>query len=427
MFQTATTRGKDMNKRSWYLISLFNLAIVALLGSSLRSKILFSVPWIVHKNFINAHSHFAFGGWITLSFLALFTYSILPEEKRNRPFYQQMLWGIEVSSLGMLFSFPFQGYGGISIFFSTTFIFFTYGYAWRFIKDVYKSPRTGPGLFLAVAALAYLVISSAGPFTLAYILASKSSNAILYKDSVYFYLHFQYNGFFTLAVFALFATRMTDSLKNNVEVRRFAKILAASVVPSFFLTLLWHSGNFTVRALAFIAVILLVACFIYFIRVVKLKPVVQSFQDPLARILCRLVFVSFALKIILQIGTVFPDLGNAVFGLRPIIIGFLHLVFLGLASFYVLSEYTERGVFQMKKALTGVAWGGFILAVIGQETVLLVQGAGLLTGRSSPVFNWILWIISILLFLFAVLMTISASGSSPGFYLKRNSRHGINL
>jgi hypothetical protein len=414
-FQGPSIRGKVMNKRSWYLISLFNLAIVALLGSSLRSKILFSVPWIVHKNFINAHSHFAFGGWITLSFLALFTYTILPDDKRSRPWYQQMLWGIEISSLGMLFSFPFQGYGGISIFFSTTFIFFTYGYAWRFIKDCFRSGTTGPGVFLAVTAIAYLVISSAGPFTLAYVLASKSSNAILYKDAVYYYLHFQYNGFFTLAVFALLATRLPESLKTNVQVRRLANALAVSIIPSFFLTLLWHSGNLTVRTLAVIAVILLISCLIYFGKVLKLKPVVQSFQDPMAKILCRLVLISFALKTILQIGTVYPELGNAVFGLRPIIIGFLHLVFLGLASFYVLSEYTERGVFQMKNTLTAFAWGGFVLAVISQETVLLVQGAGLLTGRSSPAFNWILWIISILLFLFAVMMTMSASRIKPVF------------
>ncbi len=416
-----------MNKRSWYLISLFNLAIVALLGSSLRSKILFSVPWIVHKNFINAHSHFAFGGWITLSFLALFTYSILPENKRTRPWYQQMLWGIEISSLGMLFSFPFQGYGGISIFFSTTFIFFTYGYAWRFMKDIYKAGAWEPAILLSVSALAYLVISSAGPFTLAYILASKSSNAILYKDAVYFYLHFQYNGFFTLAVFALLACRLPESLKTNIDVSRFAKVLALAIIPSFFLTLLWHSGNVIVRSLAIAGVILLITCLFYFMKVVKLKPAFYSFRNPLARILCRLVFISFAIKSMLQIGTIVSELGNAVFGLRPVIIGFLHLVFLGLASFYVLSEYTERGVFHLKKPLAGFAWVGFILSVIAQETVLLIQGAGLLQGRSSPVFNWILWIISILLFLFALLMTISASRSNPFFYPKRNSRLGINL
>jgi hypothetical protein len=163
-------QGDQMNKRSWYFVSLFNLAIVALLGSGLRSKILFSVPWIDHKNLINAHSHFAFGGWISLSLLALLTNTLLPADKQTRPWYQHMLWGLQISSLGMLFSFPFQGYGGISILFSTLFIFFTYGYTWRFLKDIYASKKRGPETILANAALICLVLSSAGPFMLAYVL-----------------------------------------------------------------------------------------------------------------------------------------------------------------------------------------------------------------------------------------------------------------
>lgn len=397
-----------MNKRSWYFVSLFNLAIVALLGSALRSKILFSVPWIDHKNLINAHSHFAFGGWISLSFLALFTNNLLPADRQTRPWYQHMLWGIQISSMGMLLSFPFQGYGSISILFSTLFIFFTYGYAWRFLKDIYASKKRGPEIVLAIAALICLVLSSAGPFTLAYVLASGSSNAILYKDAVYYYLHFQYNGFFTLAVFALLAARLVAASGTSGSMQRFAVVLAASIIPSFFLTLLWHPGNLPVKIMAIAGVLLLTATLFYFFRLLRGKPVLNGFSVPLARILCRLVFISFVIKTVLQAGTVVPDLGHAVFGLRPIIIGFLHLVFLGLASFYILSEYTEREILLPGKALTGFALKGFILAVIAQETVLLVQGGGLLMGMSNPVYNWILWSLSIFLFLFALSMSISA-------------------
>jgi hypothetical protein len=34
-------------------------------------------------------------------------------------------------------------------------------------------------------------------------MATDSKNTLLYKDSTYTYLHLQYNGFFTLSVFAL--------------------------------------------------------------------------------------------------------------------------------------------------------------------------------------------------------------------------------
>jgi hypothetical protein len=49
-----------------------------------------------------------------------------------------------------------------------------------------------------------------------------------------------------------------------------------------------------------------------------------------------------------------------------------------------------------------------MLAVIAQESVLLIQGGGFLLGRSNPVYNWILWSLSIFLFIFALMKSISA-------------------
>ena len=106
-------------------------------------------------------------------------------------------------------------------------------------------------------------------------------------------------------------------------------------------------------------------------------------------------------------GTIVPNLGNAVFGFRPIIIGFLHLIFLGLASFYILSAYTVTGVLQTQDTFTRFAIGSFITAVILQETILLVQGIGLLTGHTNSVYNWLLWGISIALALSAILISIA--------------------
>jgi hypothetical protein len=368
------------------------------------------VPWIDHKNLINAHSHFAFGAWISLSFLAMFTETLLPESKMNKAWYNQMLWGLQISSIGMLLSFPFQGYGAISIFFSTMFILFSYGYAWAFSRDIYRSGTKGPEVLLAIAALACMVISSAGPFTLAYVLASGSSDAILYKDAVYYYLHFQYNGFFTLAVFALLMANLDADIKSRGAV--FAKLLCASIVPSFFITLLWHPGNWVIWSLAITGVALLSASLFFFFGFLYAKPARSAFRDPLALLLCRLALISFVVKSILQAGTVIPELGHAVFGLRPIIIGFLHLVFLGLASFYILSEYIRRQVLDTGKALSRNAIKGFMASVVAQETILLVQGIGLLGGLSSPLFNWILWILGMMLFLFALLMGVSGSKKS---------------
>ena len=57
------------NTTLWASTSLFNFCIVGLLGFILRSKILFDLPWINYLNLLDAHSRFAFGGWITLALL----------------------------------------------------------------------------------------------------------------------------------------------------------------------------------------------------------------------------------------------------------------------------------------------------------------------------------------------------------------------
>lgn len=194
-------------KNRWLKISLANLAIVALLGTILRTKILFSLPWIDFKNLLHAHSHFAFGGWITLCLFTLMVYEILPFRLYRKVKYKILLSGIFLSAAGMLFSFPFQGYGFYAIAFSTLFIFFTYGFSWIFVKDLLQA-RPGKAVrMLSIAALIFADLSSVGPFTLAYMMATHHVNLLLYKDSIYTYLHFQYNGFFTLAALCRWAMR----------------------------------------------------------------------------------------------------------------------------------------------------------------------------------------------------------------------------
>ncbi len=97
------------DKNKWLTVSLINLAVVALLGVVLRSKILFPIPGIDFKNLLHAHSHFAFGGWITLCLLVLMTYEILPRQYSKKPVYKWLLTGVFLCAVGMLFTFHVPG------------------------------------------------------------------------------------------------------------------------------------------------------------------------------------------------------------------------------------------------------------------------------------------------------------------------------
>lgn len=403
--------GKE--KKLWIGIALVNLAIVALLGFVLRSKIIFSIPFLDYKNTLHAHSHFAFGGWVTIALLALLTYEVLPASRNKRPVYKWLLGGILFNAVGMLISFPFQGYGFYPILFSTLFILVTYVYSYVFIKDILKTRNNKTIKLLSISALVYLVISSVGPFTLAYMLASKSGNVLLYKDAIYTYLHLQYNGFFTLAIIALLFNRIEYIMPKTAMpvTHKFAHILNFTVIPSLFLSFLWHYPNIWFRVLAITGSISLVVCIIYFfITAQALKSALKN-NHRVVKIIGLMSMTAFFSKMLMQSLTIFPILGALVFANRPMIIGFLHLVLLGFVSLYLLAHFLHAGYLKTNRA-SKIAAYVFTSAVVINEALLLMQGFGVMFMTNSVIYAQLLWVTAAGLLAGAVLLVKSYYTSS---------------
>lgn len=163
-------------KQKWIGITLINLSIVAILGFTLRSKILFNIPFLDFKHVLHAHSHFAFGGWVSLALFVLISTELLQgiDARMNR-----ILLLVNINAWGMLISFLLQGYGLFSIVFSTLFISISYYYTWVFLKALQKTEAEPIIKQTAIWSLIYMSLSSIGPYTLAYLLATKSGNVIL--------------------------------------------------------------------------------------------------------------------------------------------------------------------------------------------------------------------------------------------------------
>lgn len=393
------------NKKLWIGIALINLAVVALLGFVLRSKILFSIPVVDFKYTLHAHSHYAFGGWVTLALLTLLTYEVLPASMGRKRVYSWLLAGILMNAVGMLISFPLQGYGFYSILFSTLFIFVTYGYSYVFIKDVLKTKNSRAIKLLSIAAMAYLAISSVGPFTLAYLLATKSGNVFLYRDSIYTYLHLQYNGFFTLAIMALFFNRIEHLMNNrNIQMSyRLAHILNFTVLPSMFLNYLWHYPNAIYRILALAGSISLVICLVYFLATAWSVRSIFKKNITAVKIIGFTAMSAFVLKMAMQALTIFPALGSLVFANRPMIIAFLHLVLLGFVSLYLITHFLYGGYMQLNKKSVTAAYV-FAAAVVVNELLLFMQGAGVMFMTNSSMYSWLLWGTGIWLVVGSVMM-----------------------
>lgn len=398
------------DKNKWLTVSVINLSIVALLGVTLRSKILFPIPGIDFKNFLQAHSHFAFGGWISLCLLTLLTYEVLPGHLNQNPIYKWLLTAILLCACGMLLSFPFEGYAFLSIVFSTLFIFATYVFAWVFIRDIIKCQPAIPVRILSIGAIAALVLSSAGPFTLAYILATHSVNTLLYRDSIYTYLHLQYNGFFSLGVFALFFNYLYGSLSQNGtrSAKRFAMMLSFSVLPTLALSYLWHYENIIIRTTAIIGCIFLIITMGAFITMISSSYGTLKTLNPFVKVIGSLSIIAFALKTTIQIGIIFPSIGIAVFGDRPIIIGYLHLVMLGFVTLYLLSHLFQINYFNKYSNTAKKGIIIFTIGVIANEIILMTQGLTAMIRVSSALYPSLLLIASIILFTGASIIGVSS-------------------
>ncbi len=396
------------SKKIWINLSIVNLCIVAILGVLMRSKMIFDLPWIDYNRLVDTHGHFAFSGWVTLALLTLMVYEF-PGSLFNKRIYQFLLGAILICSWAILLTSPFESCKSISEYVSTIYIVVTYIFSGVFIKDILKTSASRTVKLLSVSALVCLVLSSIGPFMLAYLFSIKSLNAILYRDALFGYLHLQYNGFFSLAVFALIYNKVVSNTleKARKSIHRFAVLLCFSVVPSMFLTFLWHETSLVFHFISAIGCILLVLTLAWFF--ISAPLLVREFKmiKSNIRYMALLSISAFLVKIFLQSLTYIDSINILVFGNRPMIMCFLHLVFLGFVTLFIIAYFAQKGFLDTKSPFTRFSLLVFTGAVVLNEILLMMQGLGNMFIAGSAYFSWYLWIAGILLLAGAMLIAIS--------------------
>jgi hypothetical protein len=190
--------------QKWIHIAFINLLIVASLGVIMRYKIAYYLPIIEQANFLHAHSHFAFSGWVTQILMVLmwaFLHNYLPADSLRK--YKWLLIPNLLSAYGMLASFIWEGYGIISILFSTLSILVSYLFAVIFWLDLNKIKIKIISANWFKAALLFSIFSSFGAFFLSYMIETNLQHPTWFLASTYYFLHFQYNGWFFFACMGL--------------------------------------------------------------------------------------------------------------------------------------------------------------------------------------------------------------------------------
>jgi hypothetical protein len=389
-------------------ISLFNLLLVASIGVVLRYKILYSLPFVDQKQLLHGHSHFAFAGWIAHTLMVLFV-AYLSRYRQRDEFkkYKYVLIINLISAYGMLLSFPVQGYGLVSISFSTLSVFTFYFFTVKIWKDFNKISDDIIPIYWFKAALLFGVISSFGTFGLAYMMANKMAYQNYYLAAVYFYLHFQYNGFFFFSCMGLFHTFLPEDIKANKELIIVFWLFLLAAVPAYFLSTLWMDLPSWVFVIVVLASFLQMIAWIYFLRFLYQKRNLFSQHINVAgKWLMILSATATTVKLFLQLGSTIPSLSQLAFGFRPIVIAYLHLVLLGIITIFLLATIFSENNLPLKKA-TKFGLSVFVTGVFFNEFVLMLQGVASFSYNNIPFVNEFLLLIACSMFLGILTMVVS--------------------
>lgn len=381
-------------------IALFNFVVLALLGSLMRYKMGFDFPYFIQKNLIDAHSHFAFYGWIAMAIYFLIVNDLkskLPMQKYNKYFW---VAGINLfASYGMLAAFTYKDYYWLSITFASVALFCGWAFLFMLYKDFKNEKSTS--ILWYLGALFFAFVSSIGIFTLSYLTATKQITSDSLLSSIYFYLHFQYNGFFLFSCIGLLLSQLSKigvSLNKKQNSILFYSFFIGCLF-TYGLSVLWYELPLWLYLLTIIGTVLQTFGSILLAKVfIKNRKKIKQNVTSLQRWVLFYVGGAFYVKIFLQLISIFPSISHYAFDYRNVTIAYLHLVLLACISVFLVSKIIEFSEFRLSK------WGVFAFLMF--LWVVLANQIYLGLSAFSSIYAFQIPHLQLVLFIFGILIAI---------------------
>lgn len=378
--------------KSIYKISLFLFFIAATFGLLLRMNFAFPKFSLPYESLIQSHSHVAFLGWGYLSVTGLILSVFISEKERLKKSYLILLSIISVSISLMSVSFPFFGYKVFSI---TLLSVFGISSAILSVKIYRQLSAKTPANQLIKWSLIFYLLSSLATWFIP-VAVVKFGKEVIYFNSIYFYLHFLYNGFFVFALFGLwFKYFESEILKERLKhFNIFLNLLIIGTFLSYALSVLWSVNILFLNILGALSALFLIVSFIYFLKIIYHTKLETKWYNFLA----VFAFSSYSLKLFAQLLSALPWLvTKSIILKRFFIIGYLHLFTLAFLSIFILLFlFLFKKIvfsFQVKMGLVLILTG-----VILTEFLLFSGGfLSLIFQKSIPQYNLLMFVFSLVM------------------------------
>ncbi|MBJ6366976.1 hypothetical protein [Snuella sedimenti] len=390
------------------IVCLINFLIAALMGLALRYTYIQPIG-LNYRFLTHAHSHVAMLGWLYLMLYVLLVHFFIPEK---RPIYNRLFWFTEFAVIGMMLSFPIQGYAAVSISFSTLHIFCSY----YFVYLIWKHHKTESVVtkYLLKTSLIFMLISTIGVWCLGPAVSMLGQASAFYQIAIQFFLHFQFNGWFIIAVVAVLFHLL--QLRDSKRFRVFFKLLVTSTILTLALPVYWFIENNSLLWINGIGVIIQLVALFHFLQLIKPKlPLVLKQHSKLVVHLYSFAIFCFVLKILLRSLSLLPDISEVIYQHRNFVIGFIHLTLLGIISGFIFSFILQSKLVSRNSSLPFAIYT-FIFGFVLTELLLMLQGGMFYYGKGF-IPNYYL-----LLFLFSALLPIGIM--SLLFNILKTKTHG---
>lgn len=368
-------------KKSWLLCTFSNFFIASLMGLLLRWMYVAPIAGVNFQFLMHGHSHVAMLGWVYMMLYCLIFHFFVPKEKQQKPIYNQLFWTTELAVVGMMIDFPAQGYAFVSILFSTLHIFCSYYFCYLIIKNA--NPTTLAEKKLLRAALFFMIFSTLGVWCLGPAVSLLGKASAFYQIAIQFFLHFQFNGWFLFAILALFFKQA----KLIIEAKKF-RIFYNLFVASTFLTLAlpvsWYLPNpvfYWLNALGVMLQLYAAVLFIQFIR-----PQFQCFfavLPTITKIVYGFALFSLALKVVIQLVVLFPELAHVSHQIRNFVIGYIHLTMLGIITGFLFGFALQNDFLNSRNRIQTWGIAIFLFGFFTTEILLFLQGIWFFLGKGS--------------------------------------------
>lgn len=367
-----------ITKSKWFLVALIFFLIAAILGTAMRFFFLAEIPFLDFKHLLHAHSHTAMLGWCFTLVSGALLFLFLKDSNHVKQYKRAFSLNI-VAGIGMAVFFTYQGYGAFSIGFSILHLIAAYWFGWYFLRDLKRSERNSSTNF-ARWSVYWMLISTLGLWSIAPISAYLGKADPLYYSSVQFFLHFQFNGWFTYAVIALLLVYFSK-VGKPIEIRRSTFwLLQISLMLTYALSITWSTPETFLFYLNSLGVLVQAVAFYPILKKLFIRYRQLLIGSKVSHWLLGAGLLSLFLKILAQMAVAVPVVAEISYTIRNFVIGFIHLTMLGSISLTLIAVLLLQGLFPEG----GFAQSGYLallFAFISTEVLLFLQGILLWMGQ----------------------------------------------